>query len=514
MLSLTALMAAVAITGFAQLPYTLANSDPATGHLRNVRPTAAWLAKNQPGKVTNDIQASECAMNTRLSYPKVQLFAYFKQNHAQDHYHGCPYGECSAYTAFPGPGDVEIDFGDAISFFWHYTAGLKGTPYLQLDCLHTWGKITRLQRALKLSVSPSFPLVPQSNQSNNSDDLTPLQLPANPRTGALGYEQSLSGNYYDGLAPANSVQTLHDINYPNFDPKAIIPWPKGAMDPFVWGQPEPMQPKCGRPCEQNKDPGLNPGVYGWGLYTPAPASKYPPPPNWKPDNEDQCPNGSTTPSPTPAPHSECSKSKCPAAPAPAPGPAPQPGQDPDKCHNFCTCVDQCNGDKKCLKETCGPFKGGCKKAKCSASSSTSDPNAPPSVPTPTQPGNGQSPDPKKKKTKDPKAGSGNQGSREQGGSGNQGSGEQGSGGKGTGEKSGGKGTGEKSGDKGTGEQSGGKGGSSSMAGCQSYCTCLDGCQDGSCKNGCPNDSKCAGTCTLTKQTTKQTRKAKKAKACI
>ncbi|KAI7949578.1 hypothetical protein MJO28_008399 [Puccinia striiformis f. sp. tritici] len=489
MLSLTALMAAVAITGFAQLPYTLANSDPATGHLRNVRPTAAWLAKNQPGKVTNDIQASECAMNTRLSYPKVQLFAYFKQNHAQDHYHGCPYGECSAYTAFPGPGDVEIDFGDAISFFWHYTAGLKGTG---------------------------------------------TKVISNPRTGALGYEQSLSGNYYDGLAPANSVQTLHDINYPNFDPKAIIPWPKGAMDPFVWGQPEPMQPKCGRPCEQNKDPGLNPGVYGWGLYTPAPASKYPPPPNWKPDNEDQCPNGSTTPVADPCatfcscanqctdakcsskcnPPKECSKSKCPAAPAPAPGPAPQPGQDPDKCHNFCTCVDQCNGDKKCLKETCGPFKGGCKKAKCSASSSTSDPNAPPSVPTPTQPGNGQSPDPKKKKTKDPKAGSGNQGSREQGGSGNQGSGEQGSGGKGTGEKSGGKGTGEKSGDKGTGEQSGGKGGSSSMAGCQSYCTCLDGCQDGSCKNGCPNDSKCAGTCTLTKQTTKQTRKAKKAKACI
>ncbi|POW09955.1 hypothetical protein PSTT_06375 [Puccinia striiformis] len=372
------------------------------------------------------------------------------------------------------------------------------------------------ERALKLSVSPSFPLVPQSNQSNNSDDLTPLQLPANPRTGALGYEQSLSGNFYDGPAPANSVQTLHDINYPNFDPKAIIPWPKGAMDPFVWGQPEPMQPKCGRPCEQNKDPGLNPGVYGWGLYTPAPASKYPPPPNWKPDNEDQCPNGSTTPVADP-----CATF---SAPAPAPGPAPQPGQDPDKCHNFCTCVDQCNGDKKCLKETCGPFKGGCKKAKCSASSSTSDPNAPPSVPTPTQPGNGQSPDPKKKKTKDPKAGSGNQGSGEQGGSGNQGSGEQGgsgnqgsgekSGGKGSGEQSGGKGSGEQSGGKGSGEQSGGKGGSSSMEGCQSYCTCLDGCQDGSCKTGCPNDSKCAGTCTLTKQTTKQTRKAKKVKACI
>ncbi|KAI9628973.1 hypothetical protein KEM48_011223 [Puccinia striiformis f. sp. tritici PST-130] len=480
MLSLTTLLAAVAIIGFAQLPYTFANSDPATGHLRNVRPTAAWLAKNKPGKVTADIQASECAMNTRLSFPKVQLFAWFKQNHAQDHYHGCPYGECSAYTVFPGPGDVEIDFTDAMSFFWHYTAGLKGTG-VKVIC-------------------KSFSLAIQSDNSNNP---TPLQPSANPRTGALGYEQSLSGNFYDGAAPANSVQTLHDLNYPNFDPKAIIPWPKGAMDPFVWGQPEPMQPKCGRPCEQNKDPGLNPGVYGWGIYSPAPASKYPPPPNWKPDNEDQCPNGSTTPVPDQCstfcscasqckdakcaskcnPPKDCTKSKCPAAPAPAPGPAPQPGNDPDKCHNYCTCVDQCKHDKKCIKSSCHKIKHGCKTAKCSVNPpSTSDPNTPPSTPNPTQPdnpGQSSSSDPKKKKkTKNPKTGSGNQGS------GNQGSGEQGSGGKGTGEKS------------------SGKGGSSSMEGCQSYCSCLDGCQDGSCTSGCPNDSKCAGTCTLTKRTTK------------
>ncbi|KAH9445363.1 hypothetical protein Pst134EA_031309 [Puccinia striiformis f. sp. tritici] len=163
-----------------------------------------------------------------------------------------------------------------MSFFWHYTAGLKGTG---------------------------------------------VKVISNPRTGALGYEQSLSGNFYDGAAPANSVQTLHDLNYPNFDPKAIIPWPKGAMDPFVWGQPEPMQPKCGRPCEQNKDPGLNPGVYGWGIYSPAPASKYPPPPNWKPDNEDQCPNGSTTPV-------------------------------PDQCSTFCSCASQCK-DAKCASK-CNP----------------------------------------------------------------------------------------------------------------------------------------------------------------
>ncbi|KAH9462467.1 hypothetical protein Pst134EB_006362 [Puccinia striiformis f. sp. tritici] len=360
MLSLTALLAAVAIIGFAQLPILLPTPDPATGHLRNVRPTAAWLAKNKPGKVTADIQASE-----------FQLFAWFKQNHAQDHYHSCVSSSSSPPKIF-------------------FNATLKSI--LPMPCLflalHCWAQGTG------------------------------VKVISNPRTGALGYEQSLSGNFYDGAAPANSVQTLHDLNYPNFDPKAIIPWPKGAMDPFVW---------TGKPSRHP------PSVDDHGIYSPAAAKKYPPPPNWKPDpTKTNVQTAAPPPFPTNAPHSARALANCPAAPAPAPGPAPQPhGNDPDKCHNYCTCVDQCKHDKKCIKSSCHKIKHGCESGKCSVNHTfTSDPNTPPSTPNPTSPdnpGQSSSSDPKKKKEdQKPKTGSGNQGS------GNQGSGEQGSGGKGTG----------------------------------------------------------------------------------
>jgi hypothetical protein len=73
-----------------------------------------FFSLNTADRVTREIQASECGMNTRLAYPHgwsiiliylsipsicvmlkclyscaVQLFALFQYNHKEDNYHGC-----------------------------------------------------------------------------------------------------------------------------------------------------------------------------------------------------------------------------------------------------------------------------------------------------------------------------------------------------------------------------------------------------------------------------------------
>ncbi|MBW0469133.1 hypothetical protein O181_008848 [Austropuccinia psidii MF-1] len=111
MLGLKAITNLGALTALINLPYVTASWDPSTGNLPHTRPTASWLQKN-PRKVfsilvidatlilrfilhtialvsTPNIQVAECAHNTRLAYPKVQIYAYFKPNRAQDFNHGC-----------------------------------------------------------------------------------------------------------------------------------------------------------------------------------------------------------------------------------------------------------------------------------------------------------------------------------------------------------------------------------------------------------------------------------------
>ncbi|PLW08753.1 hypothetical protein PCANC_21869 [Puccinia coronata f. sp. avenae] len=212
-----------------------ANWDPATGYVRDYKPTDEWLSQ-QPSKMTSDIQVSECARNTRLAYPHVQLFAYFEVNHAADCYHGCPYGNCHAFTTFPQPDEIEPSYTDGHIFFWHNLGGNPGS-----------------------GVKPI----------------------SNPRNGAYGWEDSINGVYHDGKPDYSRMQKDHDEHYPLWAQikNTLKPWPEGAAQSFDNGHPKPYHPKCGRPCEPNKDPGSVPGVYG--NYHPAPASKYFPPKDWE-----------------------------------------------------------------------------------------------------------------------------------------------------------------------------------------------------------------------------------------
>lgn len=69
------------------------------------------------GRVSKDIQAAECAYNTRLH--KHQTFAVFQTDHAHDKSHGAPYGTCKAYSCTP-PTSSEMVVGgeDYWTFFW------------------------------------------------------------------------------------------------------------------------------------------------------------------------------------------------------------------------------------------------------------------------------------------------------------------------------------------------------------------------------------------------------------
>ncbi|KAG0151412.1 hypothetical protein CROQUDRAFT_651246 [Cronartium quercuum f. sp. fusiforme G11] len=204
-----------------------ANWDPATGHLWDYKPTAEWLSQHPPVAVTRNIQVAECSHNTRLHFPEVQVFAYFAVNHADDYYHGCPYGTCSAFTELPTTADLEPDFTNSHAFFWHYLGGIPGVG------------------------------------------TNPI---ADPKTGGFGYE-GMNGAFHDGPAVTTEEQVDHDRNWSQKPlPDA---WPKSLdLSKYVVTH-GPVQPICARPGEPNHDPGQAPGAYG--NYTPAPASQYFPP---------------------------------------------------------------------------------------------------------------------------------------------------------------------------------------------------------------------------------------------
>ncbi|EFP89660.2 hypothetical protein PGT21_026240 [Puccinia graminis f. sp. tritici] len=189
-----------------------ANWDPATGHLYNYRPSKSWISQHQSGaRCFNDVQVAECAQNTRLSYPHVQLFATFEVEHSKDKNHGCPYGTCCGFSDLPSPSDMEADLDNYHSFFWHDLAGISG---------------------------------PGTN---------PI---ANPQTGTFGYESS-DGKFHEGKADVSAEQKGHDSHYPGFK----LP-PAWSNFNYPSDASQSGQPKCGTADGENSDPGQTSGSYG------------------------------------------------------------------------------------------------------------------------------------------------------------------------------------------------------------------------------------------------------------
>ncbi|KAH9472004.1 hypothetical protein Pst134EA_002632 [Puccinia striiformis f. sp. tritici] len=153
----------------------------------------------------------------------VQLFATFTVQHADDRYHGCPYGICCAYTVAPSPRDFIADFTNANSFFWHNIGGMPG-----------------------LGTNPI----------------------RDPQTGQPGYEGS-DGVFHVGPPNYKLRQNGHDSHYPGF--RLPPAWPPIKYP--AWMSNQPAHPKCGVPNGPNLDPGQQKG----GIYQPAPAAAYSPP---------------------------------------------------------------------------------------------------------------------------------------------------------------------------------------------------------------------------------------------
>lgn len=88
----------------------LATLDMATTNTKGKYPSSTSCSA---GKVSNSIQAAECAYNTRLGS---QTFAVFETDPQYDDVFGAPYGTCSAYDCAVGS---EMTTDDAFwTFFW------------------------------------------------------------------------------------------------------------------------------------------------------------------------------------------------------------------------------------------------------------------------------------------------------------------------------------------------------------------------------------------------------------
>ncbi|KUI63107.1 hypothetical protein VP1G_10227 [Cytospora mali] len=91
----------------------LATLDPATSNTKGSCPSTYNC---DASKVSDSIQAAECAYNTRTS--ETQTFAVFVTAHKYDDVEGAPYGTCSAYTCTaPTSSEMETN-SDCWTFFW------------------------------------------------------------------------------------------------------------------------------------------------------------------------------------------------------------------------------------------------------------------------------------------------------------------------------------------------------------------------------------------------------------
>ncbi|KAG0145345.1 hypothetical protein CROQUDRAFT_658791 [Cronartium quercuum f. sp. fusiforme G11] len=230
--SLNVFISLILVLNLSWVKVALSNWDEATGHLQSFKPTDEWLSKNKPFTCTPEIQVAECARNTRNKFPEIQLFAHFITNHADDAFHGCPYGTCCAYEAFPQPDEVEVAFPDEHIFFWHGFGGMSGVG---------------------------------------------TNLIADPQTGIFGYETRQHPKFILGPPNYRYRENGHDTGYPRYKSvtAGLKAWPKNIY-PSSYDK-LPGHPKCGTANSPNKDPGQNPKA-GKVVYTPVPASAYFPPP--------------------------------------------------------------------------------------------------------------------------------------------------------------------------------------------------------------------------------------------
>ncbi|MBW0477263.1 hypothetical protein O181_016978 [Austropuccinia psidii MF-1] len=129
--------------------------------------------------------------------------AVFTVNHANDGYHGCPYGSCCAFTELPKASDMTPDPSNSHCFFRYNLAGFPG-----------------------IGTNPI----------------------ADPKTGEFGYESSPDGTFHVGPINTKTRQNKHDQNYPGFS----LPEGWGKSLPFK-SQPN-KHPSCSRAGEPNKDP--------------------------------------------------------------------------------------------------------------------------------------------------------------------------------------------------------------------------------------------------------------------
>ncbi|KNZ56636.1 hypothetical protein VP01_235g3 [Puccinia sorghi] len=238
-----------------------ANWDPATGHLHDYRPSQSWLSQHKSGaRCYNDIQVAECAQNTRLSYPNVQLFATFQVNHADDNYHGCQGTDRRKLFSLTVP--VARTQCCRRHLIWKLTLRTIIRSFGS-----KWFLIQKVyyRRCCHAQHSPILAFSGLGGISGPGTN--PI---ADPQTGAFGYETS-DGKFHQGKPNTAQEQRDHDANYPGF--KLPPAW-SGVSYPS--DSPQPVQPKCGTPDGANLDPGQVQGAYG--NYKPAPASSYKAPP--------------------------------------------------------------------------------------------------------------------------------------------------------------------------------------------------------------------------------------------
>ncbi|EGG05810.1 uncharacterized protein MELLADRAFT_107296 [Melampsora larici-populina 98AG31] len=180
-----------------------ANWDEATGFVHDHKVSPGWMAKNPPKSCSKNIQLAECSHNTRNAFPNVQFMAVFTVDHSKDTYHGCSYGSCCYFSAFPPVTELVSDPTNSHIFVWHNLGGFKG-----------------------LGTNPI----------------------ANPQTGTFGYEDGTTGKYIDGPPNRATYQAGHDSKYPGF--KLPPAWPATMPMPAQ----KNAHPSCGKPGEPNKDP--------------------------------------------------------------------------------------------------------------------------------------------------------------------------------------------------------------------------------------------------------------------
>lgn len=110
----TAVLAAI-LASSSSSTLVVATLDPCSSNTKGACPSDPGCSA---AKTSTDIQAAECAHNTRTSDD--QTFAVFTTDHSKDDNHGAPYGTCEAYTC-TAPTTAQMNNNtDCWTFFWRY----------------------------------------------------------------------------------------------------------------------------------------------------------------------------------------------------------------------------------------------------------------------------------------------------------------------------------------------------------------------------------------------------------